>query len=123
MSGFNKCKQSTAQLTAGQDYSFRVDNPDHDFDFVYYWDDDTTPSISLGFYATDISLGHPHTWDERHDTPDSLRATMSSFNSLSGGGAWQSYPGANIFDTGPTDGWSVCSWSASSLVVKASGGC
>lgn len=48
VSGFNKCKQSTAQLTAGENYSFRVDNPDHDFDFVYYWDGDTTPEYQPG---------------------------------------------------------------------------
>lgn len=123
VNGFAKCKPNTQQLTAGESYSFRVDNPDHDFDFVYYWDADTSPNISLGFYATDISTGKPNTWDERHETSDSLRATLSSFNSLSSGGAWQGYPGADLSVSGSTVGWSVCSWSATSLVAKGTGSC
>jgi hypothetical protein len=116
--GFVKCKTGTQGLTAGQEYSFRVDNPDHDFDFVYYWDDDTTPSISLGFYATDHRAGYPQMASERGTTSDSLRADFGGVNSLGGAGNWHVLSDPDVFSVGNVGSWDVCSWGGTSLIVK-----
>lgn len=124
VNGFIKCKTGTNALSAGQSYSFRVDNPDHDFDFVYYWDDDTTPNISLGFYATDHRNGFPQSGDERKHPNDSLRASFSGLNSLGGGGAWHAFPSpVNLGSTGNVSGFTVCSWGSTFLHVRATGNC
>jgi len=115
---FIKCKAGTSGLTAGQEYSFRVDNPDHDFDFVHYWDDDTTPSISLGFYATDHKSGFPQVVSERATTADSLRGEFHEVNSLGGGGSWNWFGDALSFSNGNVGNWNICSWGPSHLDVR-----
>lgn len=119
--GFVKCKHGTPALTALQDYSFRVDNPDHDNDFVYYYDSDTTPSISLGFFATDHQRGFAMMAAERKHTTDNLRADLLGVNSLNSGGSWGSFPLQYDLIVNPdVSGYSACSWSGDHLVVKAS---
>lgn len=115
---FVKCKSGTNLLSAGQQYSFRVDNPDHDFDFVYYWDDDTTPNISLGFFSTDHKAGYPQMVSERGTQGDVLRASFGGVNSLGGAGNWNPFGDPTLVSTGFVGDWEVCSWGATSLVVK-----
>ena len=120
VNNFKKCKQDPPALSASTpDYSFKVQNPDHDTDFVYYYDDDNTPDISLGFFSTDHTNGYAQTATERKEAPDSLRASFVPFQSLGTGGAWHSYPGAFLTSNPPVGGWDVCSWSGLSLEVKS----
>jgi hypothetical protein len=120
VNGFIKCKPSTPQLSAGQNYSFRVDNPDHDHDFTYYWDTDGSPDQLLGNYATDFSKGYPESGDERKNADDSLRADMSSMAVLGGGRGWNDFPSPVSLDqVGNVGGYSVCSWGDSFLEVRA----
>jgi hypothetical protein len=111
-------------LSGGSDYSFRVDNPDHDFDFVYYWDDDNTPDILLGFYATDHKNGIPNILDERFNSNDSLRARFTGVNTLGSQGNWRELPSPLDLDSwGLLGGFEVCSWGSTSLIVQAYGSC
>ena len=118
--GDAKCKANPPSLPLSPDpiYSFKVDNPDHDHDFVYYYDDDKSPSISLGFFATDHTNGFAKTTTERHDPGDSLRGDFFDFNSLGGMGEWHDYPDSNRDEIGNVGGWEVCSWSGHHLSVK-----
>jgi hypothetical protein len=119
-----KCKPDTPALNPGQEYSFRVDNPDHDQDFTYYWDSDQTPSISLGYYSTSQTKGYPQASDERRtSSADSLRAEFWYTESLGSGGGWHGFPSATLEDYGDTSGWDVCAWSGNSLIVKSNGAC
>jgi hypothetical protein len=120
VSGFMKCKSAPPGLPLAEPhYSFRVDNPDHDHDFVYYYDDDNTPDISLGFFATDHINGWTKAGDEGHDTVDSLRASFVPFESMGSGGAWLSgFPSPELFSSGNVGSWDVCSWSSLNLEVK-----
>ena len=122
VNGFVKCKSGTAALNAGLDYSFRVANPDHDSDFVYEWDDDNTPSINLGFYATDHTNGYPKTASERHHTNDSLRADFTGMDSLGGGGAWGPYPNPQPIANNSV-GYVICSSGSTFFHIRAIGGC
>jgi len=114
---FVKCKPGTQALTAGQEYSFRVDNPDHDFDYTYYYDDDTTPSISLGFFATDHKAGYPQMATERGTSGENLRAGFGGVNTL-GPIAWHVLDDPDVFSQGDVGSWDVCSWGGTSLIVK-----
>lgn len=123
VNNFAKCKPAPPALTANQTYSFRVDNPDHDQDFVYYYDSDTTPDILLGFYATDIIKGYPQMADERWQTSDSLKADFAGVGTLGGGGNWNAYGDPQVFSVQPVNGWQFCSGSGTGMVVRAVGNC
>jgi hypothetical protein len=120
VAGHIKCKPATPALNAGQSYSFRVDNPDHDNDFVYYWAGDQTPDISLGYFATGFTRGYAQSGDERTATSDSLRADFSGLNSLGGGGGWHNFENPSTYSEGNVSGFAICSWSGGHLEVKSS---
>jgi hypothetical protein len=124
VNGFKKCRPGTPALSTGQRYSFRVDNPDHDGDFVYYWDSDTTPDILLGYYNVDRTHGFPRGAAERKDQVGTLRASLLGMNSLGGGGSWHAFPDPAVpYTVPPVSGWTLCDWSNDSLEVRASGSC
>ena len=123
--GYIKCKPSVPTLSAGEEYSFKVANPDHDLDFTYYWDSDSTPDQSLGSYSTLHAKGYPQASDERRNgTDDSLRASFDMTESLGSGGGWHSFPTpVRLEEYRDTSGWAVCSWSGNGLVVRSESTC
>jgi hypothetical protein len=121
---FWKCKTGTALLTAGQDYSFRVDNVSHDMDFDYYWDSDTSPDIHLGFFGTFHTSGTAEAVDEKHSAGAYLKADFDDFDSLRSGGSWGNLPlPVDLVTVGDVSGWVVCSWSSNHLIARQSGNC
>ena len=121
---FWKCKTGTAALTAGQDYSFRVDNPNHDLDFDYYWDTDSTPDTYLGFFGTFHVSGTAEAVDEKHSAGAYLKADFDDFDSRGSGGGWHNLPlPVELVTIGDVSGWSVCSWSSNHLIAKQTGNC
>jgi len=121
---FWKCKTGTAALAAGQEYSFRVDNPNHDLEFEYYWDTDSTPDAYLGFYGTFHTSGTAEAVDEKHSAGAYLKADFDDFDSRGSGGSWHNFPlPTELVATGDVSGWSVCSWSSNHLMVRQTGNC
>jgi hypothetical protein len=121
--GAASCRQNTPLLTVGQDYSFKVPNPEHDLDFHFFWDTDLTPDVPIGAYMTGHSNGMARTGTEHHSASGSLRADFRGFNSLGGQGNWHPYSGAYVNVFPPLGGYVVCSWGDTYLHVRANGNC
>jgi hypothetical protein len=121
--GEPKCKQDPPLLPVDPDpvYSFKVDNISHDFDFNYWWDTDTTPDQSMGYWGTPfMKYGWPVFATERHNLSDSLRATLDGVNSLGGGGEWHDVPlPISRHINNDISPYEVCSWSSHHLTVKS----
>lgn len=119
VNGFRKCKPNPPALSAGETYSFRVDNPDHDNDFVYYWSSDSSPTILLGHYTTDHTSGRPQAATERHYDGENLRVDMSGIKSLRWSGDWDPFPDWYDFSTPGTGDYRICDTGPSLLEVRS----
>lgn len=123
--GANSCRRPVPALATGEEYSFRVTNPDHDSRFHFYWDDDASPDIAAGSFLGDITHGEARSGDEHHhpSAADSMNVEFTGLNALSSGGVWQPFPSPSTWTKTPVTGWSICTWGASFLTVKKSGNC
>jgi hypothetical protein len=121
--GAVSCKPNTPILTGGQYYSFKVQNPDHNLSFHYFWGVGTIPDTALGPYVTDHTRGQAQISDEAFNAADNLRANYTGVNSL-GSSAWHALPTAHLYDgPGNEDPYVVCSWGSTSLRVEPAGSC
>ncbi len=121
--GFISCKPNTAILTGGENYSFRVRNPEHNFSFNFYWGAGTIPGTALGSYMTDHSRGAAIMTTEAHQPGDNLRAHFTGVKSL-GDSLWHNLPTPLKLEHGVGQApYIVCSYGTTYLHVEPSGSC
>lgn len=123
--GAISCHPNPVGLTVGEDYSFKIANPDHNFTFKYYWDSDASPNILIGTYTGNFSHAKARSGDEHHnsDVADSLKADFTGMESMNSADVWGPFPSPALYTNNPVTGWTVCTWGGSTLTVRQSGNC
>ena len=120
--GFKSCKPNTPLLTQGESYSFKIENPDHNYSFSFAWGVGSIPNQGLGAYTTNHKQGQAKASTERHRYEDNLRGTFTGVNSL-GSSIWHALPNAVIQQGSDPYPYIVCDWSPSYFRVDTLSGC
>jgi hypothetical protein len=120
--GAKSCKPNTPVLTGGQSYSFKIQNPEHDLSFTFWWGVGSIPDTALGPYQTDHINGQAKASTERHQYEDSLRGDFTGVNSL-GSSVWHALPNVVTQQGGDPYPYIVCSYGSTYLHVNTLSGC
>jgi hypothetical protein len=91
--------------------SFRVENPEHDNDWEYYWDGDYQ-----GFYWSGFDKGLINGGAERHNTTDSAWGNLTGLRWMGSAGNWNDWQSTSGTSTDPD--YHFCKYSDTHIASK-----
>jgi hypothetical protein len=110
-----KCKQNPPSFTAGSFYHVSAQNTQHNNQFNYY-----LGSTYEGYYTVNFNRGELLSFDERHNTTDSLYGVFDGLGYMGSAGGWNPWPVVDSPDS--ISGWNYCPTGNNSYKV-ISGAC